>query len=106
GQIAERRRQSFSARVLTRSASPLAPTFWTSLASDIDDDAGRLRAVASEALATALAAPEPRVAHRARPQTPGGGADGRRPHGALALGRRRAGAGADARRAGGAAGRR
>ena len=62
GQIAERRRQSFSARVLTRSASPLAPTFWTSLASDIDDDAGRLRAVASEALATALAAPEPRGA--------------------------------------------
>jgi small-conductance mechanosensitive channel len=60
--IAERRREGFSARVLTRSASPLSPGFWTSLVGDADEDGDRVQAVAGEAAATALAAPEPRAA--------------------------------------------
>jgi small-conductance mechanosensitive channel len=42
GQIAERRREGFSGRVLERAASPLSPTFWTSLALALDGDSARL----------------------------------------------------------------
>jgi potassium efflux system protein len=59
-QIAERRREGFSARVLQRSDSPLAPQFWTSLAQAADADYARLYDVASEAIDTAVAADEPR----------------------------------------------
>lgn len=58
--IAERRRESFSARVLERSASPLTPTFWTSLADAIAADLSRLNFIASHVLAVALAASEPK----------------------------------------------
>lgn len=60
--IAERRREGFSARVLTRSPSPLSPTFWSSLASEADADLGRLQSMASDAVQTVAAAPEPRAA--------------------------------------------
>jgi potassium efflux system protein len=59
-QIAERRREGFSARVLQRSDSPLAPQFWTSLAQAADADYARLYDVASDAIDTAVGADEPR----------------------------------------------
>lgn len=57
--VAERRRESFSARVLERSASPLSPDFWTSLASAADGDAVRLLSLAKAAAADVASAPEP-----------------------------------------------
>lgn len=59
-QIAERRREGFSARVLQRSDSPLAPQFWTSLAKAADTDYARLYDVAADAVETAVDADEPR----------------------------------------------
>jgi small-conductance mechanosensitive channel len=60
-QVAERRREGFSARVLEQSTSPLEPAFWTDLGAAVGQDMGRLDALALEAKATALAAPEPRA---------------------------------------------
>jgi small-conductance mechanosensitive channel len=59
-QIAERRREGFSARVLQRSPSPLSPDFWTSLASDAGDDMVRLGSVSRQAVESAIEAAEPR----------------------------------------------
>ncbi|MBV9996070.1 MAG: DUF3772 domain-containing protein [Caulobacteraceae bacterium] len=58
--IAERRREGFSARVLERSASPLSPDFWTSLAGGVGGDVAQLTAVVKESAAVALEAREPR----------------------------------------------
>ena len=58
--IAERRRQGFTGRVLQQSASPLSPSFWTSLVDAGDGDAARLMETAAEAAETALQAPEPK----------------------------------------------
>ena len=60
-QIAERRREGFSTRVLTRSPSPLSPTFWTSLAGEARADLGRLQDMATDAAQVVAAAPEPRA---------------------------------------------
>ena len=60
--IAERRREGFSTRVLTRSPSPLSPGFWTALAGEASGDFDRLEDMASEAVRTVAAAPEPRAA--------------------------------------------
>ena len=60
--VAERRREGFSARVLTRSPSPLSPGFWASLATEADDDGARLEDMAADAAQTVVAAPEPRGA--------------------------------------------
>jgi len=60
--IAERRREGFSARVLTRSASPLSPDFWSSLANAAGSDGQRLGQMADEALDTVTGASEPRGA--------------------------------------------
>ena len=57
---AERRRESFSARVLERSDSPFSPQFWTSLADAIGPDLDRVNSMALSAVDTALAAAEPR----------------------------------------------
>jgi small-conductance mechanosensitive channel len=59
-QIAERRRESFSARVLEQTSSPLSPDFWTSLADNAGSDLGRLRSMILLSLGAAWAAPEPR----------------------------------------------
>jgi small-conductance mechanosensitive channel len=61
-QIAERRREGFSARVLTRSPSPVAPEFWSSLAGSAAGDWARLGAMANDEAAAAEQAPEPRAA--------------------------------------------
>jgi potassium-dependent mechanosensitive channel len=58
--IAERRRVGFSARVLTPTASPLGPEFWTKLADAAGADLARFEALAVIAVSTALSAPEPR----------------------------------------------
>jgi potassium efflux system protein len=58
--VAERRREGFSARVLEQSASPLEPQFWTGLSSAVGQDLGRLNTLAIEAAAKAQSAPEPR----------------------------------------------
>ncbi len=58
--VAERRREGFSARVLTRSPSPLSPGFWASLATEAGDDGARLEDVAADAAQSAVAASEPR----------------------------------------------
>jgi potassium-dependent mechanosensitive channel len=58
--IAERRRTAFSARVLARTASPISPGFWTSLANAGGGDLARLQALALEAERTASEAPEPK----------------------------------------------
>ncbi len=58
--IAERRRAGFSGQALTRTASPLSPDFWTSLASAAESDAERLQTLVSDAIAAPLQAPEPR----------------------------------------------
>jgi potassium efflux system protein len=58
--IAERRREGFSARVLERSASPLSPDFWTSLADEADADVTRVMALAQQAIGFAFDAEEPR----------------------------------------------
>jgi len=58
--IAQRRREGFSARLLERSASPLAPAFWASLAEAAGLDISRLEAMAINAAEVAEAAPEPR----------------------------------------------
>ena len=58
--VAERRRQSFTDRVLEQTSSPLSPDFWNSLAGSAGADLGRLRAMAGLDLAAAWNAPEPR----------------------------------------------
>jgi potassium-dependent mechanosensitive channel len=60
--IAERRREGFSARVLTRSDSPLSPDFWSALAGVADSDGRRLGVMTDEAVDTAADASEPRAA--------------------------------------------
>jgi potassium efflux system protein len=61
-EIAERRREGFSARVLTQSASPLSPDFWTDLADAADSDGQRLVMMAQESIDTAVDAEQPRAA--------------------------------------------
>ena len=61
-QIAERRREGFSARVLEQTASPLDPDFWTALASATGTDLARLEAMTDRVLEVAAAAPQPRAA--------------------------------------------
>jgi potassium-dependent mechanosensitive channel len=58
--IAERRRAGFSARVLTRTDSPLSPGFWSSLAGAAEGDGDRLQALVSDAIGAPLQAPQPR----------------------------------------------
>jgi small-conductance mechanosensitive channel len=58
--IAERRRAGFSARLLTRSDSPLSPGFWTSLSGAAGDDSTRLLGLAQDAVTMPFQAPEPR----------------------------------------------
>jgi potassium-dependent mechanosensitive channel len=58
--IAERRREGFSARILTRSDSPLSPGFWGSLGDAAETDGQRLEATVGDAVSTPLRAPEPR----------------------------------------------
>ena len=60
--IAERRREGFSARVLTRSESPLSPDFWSALVGAAGSDGQRLAVMTDEAVDTATGAPEPRAA--------------------------------------------
>ena len=59
-QIAERRRESFSDRVLEQTSSPLSPDFWAKLTASAGADVGRLRSIIGLSLAAAWAAPEPR----------------------------------------------
>lgn len=59
--IAERRREGFSARVLTRSPSPLSPAFWTSVAAEASDDGARLQGMAQDAGQVIATADEPRA---------------------------------------------
>ena len=59
-QLAERRRESFSERVLEQTSSPLSPDFWTSLAASAGSDLGRLRSMVGVDVAAAWAATEPR----------------------------------------------
>jgi small-conductance mechanosensitive channel len=58
-QIAERRREGFTARVMQRSDSPLSPGFWAALAGAVDADMGRLASVAGEGADHARLASEP-----------------------------------------------
>ena len=58
--IADRRRAGFSARVLTRTDSPLSPGFWSSLAGAATGDGDRLEALVSDAVDAPLQAPQPR----------------------------------------------
>jgi small-conductance mechanosensitive channel len=58
--IAERRRESFSARVLAQTPSPLTPAFWTSIAGAAGGDLARLKALATVAVEGAWAAEEPK----------------------------------------------
>lgn len=63
GDIAEKRRANFQARLTERTASPLTPTFWKNLASNLANDKARLDALRNGA-ATAVAdgfAPDNRV---------------------------------------------
>jgi small-conductance mechanosensitive channel len=59
--VAQRRRESFSARVLERFPSPLTPAFWTSLAAAAGDDLARTLALVSRSLGVAVRAPFPRA---------------------------------------------
>ena len=58
-QVAERRREGFSARVLEQSASPLEPEFWTGLSAAMGPDLKRLDGLGQEAISTAAAAAQP-----------------------------------------------
>lgn len=60
GQIAERRREGFSGRVLQRAPSPISPVFWTSLANAIGGDFHRLAWTVRSMAQVAERAPEPR----------------------------------------------
>jgi small-conductance mechanosensitive channel len=60
--IAERRREGFSARVLTRSESPLSPDFWNALVGAAGSDGQRIAQMTDEAVDTAMGAAEPRAA--------------------------------------------
>ncbi|MGH6957588.1 MAG: DUF3772 domain-containing protein, partial [Caulobacteraceae bacterium] len=59
--IAERRREGFSARVLTRSQTPASPQFWTALASAAGGDGARLYSMADDAVDVAQRAAEPQA---------------------------------------------
>lgn len=58
--IAERRRESFTARVFAQTSSPLSPDFWTSLADSAGSDLGRLEALIAVTVSTAWSAAEPK----------------------------------------------
>ncbi|HEY6894699.1 MAG TPA: DUF3772 domain-containing protein [Rhodanobacteraceae bacterium] len=63
GDIAEKRRANFQARLTERTASPLTPTFWRNLSSNLRNDSARLDAVRGGAV-TAIVdgfAPDNRV---------------------------------------------
>lgn len=60
-QIAERRRQSFSTRILAQSPSPLSPQFWSGLAGGVGDDLSRLGELTDNALGVAMDAKEPQA---------------------------------------------
>ncbi|HEY1928515.1 MAG TPA: DUF3772 domain-containing protein [Caulobacteraceae bacterium] len=62
GQIAERRRQGFSGRVLQRTDSPFSPVFWTSLGGAISGDFHRVAWTARNIADVAGRATEPRGA--------------------------------------------
>lgn len=59
--VAEQRREGFSARILTPTASPLSPEFWDSLAAAVGSDAGRLASLVIGAAGVAAEAQEPRA---------------------------------------------
>jgi len=58
--VAEKRRESFSARVLQQSASPVSPGFWSALAASVGPDLERLDGLVHEAAEQAASAEEPR----------------------------------------------
>lgn len=60
-EVAERRREGFSARVLEQSPSPLEPGFWAGLIAQIGPDLDRVADLGADAFSTARAAPEPRA---------------------------------------------
>lgn len=60
--VAERQRTAFDARLFQRTASPLEPVFWASLAGALQPDVDRLWLSASQAVDTAWNAPEPQAA--------------------------------------------
>ncbi|HEX3916285.1 MAG TPA: DUF3772 domain-containing protein [Caulobacteraceae bacterium] len=59
--IAERRREGFSARLLTRSPSPLAPDFWSALGDAAAADGARIQAMVNDEAAALQSASEPRA---------------------------------------------
>jgi potassium efflux system protein len=59
--IAERRRESFSDRVLTRSDSPLSPQFWTSLAAATRKDGARIAMMVDDEVSVTVQAREPKA---------------------------------------------
>ena len=59
--VAQRRRDAFSARVFTQTASPITPAFWSSLADATTSDFARFVSVADQAGDVAARAPEPRA---------------------------------------------
>ena len=59
-QVAERRREGFSARVLEQAASPLSPEFWSALQTSLQPDFARLCDLTRVAAQTATQAEEPR----------------------------------------------
>ena len=58
--VAERRREGFSARLLERTASPLTPDFWGDLVEASSADLARLEGMLFRSVDAAVRAPEPR----------------------------------------------
>lgn len=59
--VAERRRQGFTARVLTRAPSPFEPAFWSELTDAAGGDTQRLQLLLDDEWSTVAAAPEPQA---------------------------------------------
>ena len=59
--VAQRRRDAFSARVFTQTASPITPAFWSSLADATTSDFSRFVSVTDQAVDVAARAREPRA---------------------------------------------
>ncbi|MGC1301824.1 MAG: DUF3772 domain-containing protein, partial [Caulobacteraceae bacterium] len=59
---AEQQRAAFNSHLFEATPSPLSPTFWTSLADQLEPDLDRLQKSAIQAASTAWNAPEPRAA--------------------------------------------